>query len=134
MYPADADVDVLSIDFYNNYPFCTTSACFADKIENGAGSNSLADLVRLGAQHGDAVLISEWSNQGASRSSSQGGGGESPQFLRDWNAWLRNNAGSGPGKVLGEVQFNLWPDQFEFYNGSSTRLQPQTAEEYRRLW
>lgn len=137
-YPSK--VDVLSIDFYNNYPFCTTSACFADKIENGAGENSLADLQRLAASKGDPIMISEWSNQGAVRTASQGGGGESPQFIRDWNAWLRANAGDGPGEVIAEVQFNLWNDQFSFYdtaafgpNGTTT-LQPQTATEYRRLW
>ena len=129
-------VDVLNIDFYNNWPFCTTTACFNDKIENGAGSNSLEDLRRLAKAKGVPIAIGEWSNQGKKQSGGSGGGGESPQFIRDWNTWLRRNAGNGAGKVMYEVQFNLWSDQFELFTASrkTTPLQPKTAAEYRRLW
>lgn len=129
-------VDVLNIDFYNNWPFCTTTACFNNKIENGAGFNSLEDLRRLAKSKGVPIAIGEWSNQGKKQSGGSGGGGESPQFIRNWNAWLRDNAGKGPGDVLYEVQFNLWSDQFELFTASrkTTPLQPRTAAEYRRLW
>jgi hypothetical protein len=133
-YPDDSLVDLLSIDRYNNYPHCLTQACFDNAQENAGGANSLNDLQRLAKEHGDPIMISEWSNQGARRDASQGGGGESPQFMRSWNAWLRANAGTGPGQVVGEVHFNLWADQFEFFDGTTTRLQPETAAEYRRLW
>lgn len=129
-------VDVLNIDFYNNWPFCTTTACFNNKIENGAGSSSLEDLRRLAAKKGVPIAIGEWSNQGAKRSDYNGGGGESPQFIRDWNSWLKKNAGTAPGKVLYEINFNLWSDEFEMFTAAmkTSSLQPKTAEEYRRLW
>jgi len=133
-YPEDRLVDGMSIDFYNNWAFCTTQQCFDRKIENGGGVNSLADLQRLAKSHGDPIIISEWSNQGQVRGTGEGGGGESPQFIRSWHAWLKANAGSGPGEVLADVQFNLWSDQFEFFDGRTTRVQPETATEYRRVF
>lgn len=133
-YPDDSLVDGLSVDFYNEWDFCTDQACFDKKIEDGGGLNSLADLQRLGKKHGDPILISEWSNHGGVRPQNEGGGGESPGFMRAWHSWLKKNAGNKPGQVLGEVQFNLWPDKFEFFDGASSRLHPQTVEEYRRLW
>lgn len=136
MYPDDRLVGALSIDFYNNWPFCSTDACFQEKVRQGNGKtpNSLARLMLLAKAHGDPVIISEWSSQGSPRPTAEGGGGDSPEFIRSWRKWLEANAGSGPGQVFAEIHFNLWPDQFEFFDGRTSRVQPLAAEEYRRLW
>jgi hypothetical protein len=140
----------VSIDFYNNYPHTTTTAAFNDRIETSGGANSLADLTRWAGTQGKPVMISEWSNSGnPNTSEANGGGGESPQFIRDWNGWLKANSApaGGPGKVIGEVQFDLWCDTYVFTKSDcggtfdpanpdswTAPLQPQTANEYRRLW
>jgi hypothetical protein len=126
-----ARVDVLSIDFYNNWPFCTTQACFNDKIENSAGANSLEDLRRLAVAKGVPVAISEWGNQGQLESEADGGGGESPQFIDSMHAWFTSHAGTGPGQVVFEVYFNLWSN-FELLteSGTVTSVQPDTAQRY----
>jgi hypothetical protein len=130
-YPDDTLVGALSIDFYNNWPFCTTHECFQNKVNNEAGVNSLNKLVELARAHGDPIIISEWSNDARP---DEGGGGESPQFMRLWHDWLTANAGSGPGQVFAEIQFNLWPEEFELFNGQTTPAQPRTAQEYQRLF
>jgi hypothetical protein len=87
--------------------------------------------VELARAHGDPIIISEWSNDARP---DEGGGGESPQFMRLWHDWLTANAGSGPGQVFAEIQFNLWPEEFELFNGQTTPAQPRTAQEYQRLF
>ena len=131
-------VDVLSIDWYNEWGHCTTDACFQDKIENGAGANSLADLTRLAKAKGVPVMISEWGNAGQVRPASGGGGGEAPAVMQSMHTWLKANAGTGPGQVVGEVYFNIggYDARFElFLNGSTANgVQPVTAAKYKELW
>lgn len=127
-----AAVDVLSIDFYNAWPWVTTQAGFDDKIENGAGANSLEDLRRLAQSKGVPIAISEWSNQGKVQPASTGGGGESPGFIDSFYAWCTAHAGTGAGQLLYEVLFNLWDDQYSFYISTGANpLQPLTAAQYK---
>lgn len=128
-----AEVDVLSIDWYNEWGWCNTKACFDDKIENGAGANSLADLTRLAKSKGVPVLISEWGNANTVRPASSGGGGEAPVVMAAFYDWLKANAGTGPGQVLGEVYFNIdgYDAGFKLYPNTPG---PQTAAKYREVW
>lgn len=127
------DVDVLSVDYYNQWRWCNTKACFEDAIENDGGPNSLADLTRLAKAKGVPVMISEWSNAGQVRPASSGGGGEAPVWLAAWYDWLKANAGTGAGQVLGEVTFNIpgYEARFEWYPNT---VMPQTAAKYKELW
>jgi hypothetical protein len=54
--------------------------------------------------------------------------------MRLWHDWLTANAGTGPGHVLAAIQFNLWPDEFELFNGQTTPVQPRAGQEYQRLF
>jgi hypothetical protein len=127
-------VDVLSIDWYNEYPWCNTQACFDDKIENGGGANSLADLQRLAKAKGVPIELSEWGN--AARNAG-GGGGDAPVFFQAAYNWLRANAGTGPGQVLGECYFNIdgYDAQFQLYTGGHPNAaQPLSDAKYQQLW
>lgn len=132
-------VDVLSIDFYNEWPWCNTQACFDDKAENSAGANSLYDLQRLAKAKGVPIMISEWGNANHSRAAGSGGGGDAPQFFASFYAWLKANAGTGAGQVLGEVYFNI-PEGYDaqFWlvkqNLATNPEAPQTVARYRSLW
>ncbi len=132
-FPGKQYVDVGGIDFYNNWPFVTTQAGFDDKIINGAGAYSLEKLRSFYGSQGVPVAINEWSNQGAQRSTAQGGGGESPQFMNSMYNYIRSHAGSGPGQITYEVLFNLWPAEFQLYPANQT-VQPLTAAEYAKLF
>lgn len=134
-----AGVDVLSIDFYNEWGWCNTQVCFDDKIENGGGANSLADLQRLAKAKGVPIIISEWANANHTRAASSGGGGDAPQFMASMYAWIKANAGTGAGQVMGEVYFNI-PSGYDasFWlvkSGLVTNPEgPQSAAKYRELW
>ncbi|SDS63944.1 glycosyl hydrolase [Microlunatus soli] len=135
-FPGKEYVDVGGVDFYNNYPFVTSQAGFDAKADNAAGAYSLNDLAQFYAQQGLPVAINEWSNQGARRGVAEGGGGESPQFIESMHRWMTAHAGDGTpqaGKLLYEVQFNLWPDQFQLYPADQT-VQPQTAAKYAEVF
>jgi hypothetical protein len=126
------NVDALSIDFYNNWPWCNTQACFNQKIQTGAGpDNSLQPLRRLAAAKGDPVVISEWSN--AAVNGTGGGGGDAPVFFDAFHKWLKANAGTGAGQVLADVQFNVpgYADRYELYPNN---VMPQSTAKYRDLW
>ena len=130
-------VDVLSIDFYNEWHFCKTKSCFATKIKTGGGVNSLERLRQLAAKKGDPVMISEWGNAGRKRGKKSGGGGESPAFMSAWHSWLSKNAGTGPGQVIGEVYFNIggYEARFELHTkGRTSKVMPKTAAQYRKLF
>lgn len=123
-----ATVDVLSVDFYNRWPFSNTQGGFDSAIATGGGTNSLEPLRQLATAKGVPVIVSEWANQGID-SGDGGGGGESTAFIDAMWAWFNANKGTGPGQVLGEVYFNNW-NQFYLYNGSASTFQPTTAARY----
>lgn len=129
------DVDVLSIDFYNNYPHVATQYGFDRKIESGSDPNSLMDLMRLAKEKGDPVLISEWSNVGPAR---EGGGGDAPKFVEAFHDFVADNCGQGPGQVIGEIIFNFPShDVGQFWmweNGRMNPSQSRTAARYRELF
>jgi hypothetical protein len=132
-----AGVDVLSVDWYNEWPWCNTDTCVQNKIERGAGNNSLAELQRLARTKGVPILISEWGNAARVRPASSGGGGDAPAVMQSFYTWVRTNAGTGAGEVLGEVYFNIggYDARFElFLNGQVSTMMPQTAAKYRELW
>lgn len=127
------NVDGLSIDFYNEWPWCNTTSCFDSKIENGGGVNSLEDLRRLAQAKGVPVVLSEWGSAGQPRAASAGGGGDAPVFMSSMHAWISKNAGTGPGQVWAEVYFNVagYEARFEVYPST---VQPNAAAEYQRLF
>jgi hypothetical protein len=125
-------VDVYSTDTYNQYPHRTDyqdiMASFSTKDSSGAPVG--VEAHRAFAQSsGVPFAVSEWSNCGIA-SDCDGGGGESPAYVRAFNDWARAHAGDvrNPvaGQLLYEVQFNLWP-RFLFYPDSQ---QPGTAAAY----
>jgi hypothetical protein len=126
--------DIYAVDSYNAAPHVTTAADFRKKI-NASYPNGiplgLEAHRRFAAKLGVPFAVPEWSNNGDHGSST--GGGESPAYLREFNAWLRAHSGdlSSPaaGQVLYEVQFNLL-EPFAFWPRT---LQPQTAAAYRSL-
>jgi hypothetical protein len=126
--------DIYSVDSYNMYPHVTTTADFTKKINAQYPDGAPLGLERHREQaekFGVPFAVSEWSNDGDPGDG--GGGGESAQYVRDFNTWARSHAGDPnhprPGQLLYEVQFNLW-NQFAFYPQS---IQPLTAAAYRAL-
>ena len=126
--------DVYAVDSYNSYGLVRTRTQFLTKINalqrNGA-PQGIEQHRRFAASKGVPFAISEWSNDGDPRDA--GGGGESPEFVREFNAWARAHSGDvnhpRPGQLLYELHFNLWR-QYQFW---PTTMQPKTASAYRSL-
>jgi hypothetical protein len=126
--------DVFAVDSYNSWPHVTTAAAFTEKINKSSPGGTPLGLEKyrqLAASLGVPFAVSEWSNDGDPVN--PGGGGESPVYVQQFNAWARAHAGDvkhpRPGQLLYEVHFNLWT-QYAFW--PQTR-QPRTAAAYRAL-
>jgi len=127
-------VDVYAVDSYNAAPHVTTAAQFRTKI-NATYPNGiplgLEKHRELAQKLGVPFAVAEWSNDGDPASAN--GGGESPVYLREFNAWLRAHSGneSAPvaGQVVYDIHFNL-QQQFAFWPRT---IQPKTAAAYRSL-
>ena len=132
-FPGVDTVDVVSVDWYNSYPFVESADGFAEKIdlvEANGGPIGVEQWRRFAESVGLPLAISEWSSAAAD---SGGGGGDSPVFFELFHAWLAEHSGPAAGQVLYEVLFNVpgYESKFELYPETS---QPTAAEKYRELW
>jgi hypothetical protein len=126
--------DVYAVDSYNEWPFVTTVDAFTKKI-NGVHPNGAPLGIEKHRQYAEKLgvpfAIGEWSTEG--QVGSAGGGGESPVYVQQFNAWARAHARDvthpAPGQLLYEIHFNLWR-QYQYWPGT---IQPKTAGAYRVL-
>lgn len=133
-YPGDAYVDVVSTDWYNNWPWVNTEAAFLTKInqtETGGAPVGIERWRQFAQSRGKPMAISEWAS--AANPSGVGGGGDAPVFMEQLHAWLSQYGGTGAGQVLYEVLFNIsgYNDSYMLY---PTTDQPLAAERYRQLF
>ena len=126
--------DIYAVDSYNAAPHVTTAVEFRKKINASYPNGMPLGLEKhrqLAQKLGVPFAVAEWSNNGDPGSSN--GGGESPVYLREFNAWLRSHSGNEnaplAGQVVYEVHFNLL-EPFAFWPRT---VQPQTAATYRSL-
>lgn len=120
-------VHVIGPDIYNGYPAWTTTAQVAAWFTSYQNGEPLGpEAWRLYALSlGKPFACPEWSNTAPNSGASNGN--ESPAYVNYWNAWLRQNAGTGPGQVVYEILFNQWKE-YQFYG--SLAHQPATAAAY----
>jgi hypothetical protein len=126
--------DVYGTDSYNMWPHTTSTSQFNKKINSADDDGAPLGIERhrqLAEQHGVPFIIGEWSNNGDSGDAD--GGGESPEFVRDFYDWAKTHAGDvnhpRAGQLLYEVHFNLWK-QYQFWPST---MQPETAAAYQAL-
>lgn len=133
-YPGDAYVDVIGTDWYNTWPWVNTVADFAVKINQVQANNAPQGIEKwrqYAASRGKPMAISEWAS--SSNPSSSAGGGDAPVFMEQLYGWLQQHGGTGAGKLLYEVFFNVagYSDGYEIY---PTNNQPLAAARYRDLF
>lgn len=130
IWPDDASFDLLSVDFYNTYPWVNSASAFQTKITSGAGANSLDQLRILAGQHGKKMVVSEW---GSASVNNGGGGGDAPEFFTAMNNWLVQHQ----DQVEMEIYFNVdegYPERYYLWNGGINPSQPVSAARYVTLW
>jgi hypothetical protein len=125
--------DVYAVDSYNMNPHVTTTSAFEKKInaEHHGVPVGIEKHREAAEKLGVPFAISEWGNNGDTNNA--GGGGESPEFVKDFYAWAASHAGDPakpqPGQLIYEIAFNLW-NQYQMYPDTK---QPDTAAAYKVL-
>ncbi|MGY2078779.1 glycosyl hydrolase [Modestobacter sp. SYSU DS0657] len=127
-FPGAQYVDVMGVDYYNQYPYVASSADFASSLgqKDGYGApKGLQQHLDFARSVGLPLSLPEWSGIGTN--------GDSPAFIEGMYNFFRANAGAGAGQLLYEVQFNVGMSggRFQLYAGSQM---PASAEAYRRLF
>ncbi|WP_432510350.1 malectin domain-containing carbohydrate-binding protein [Kineococcus sp. SYSU DK001] len=128
-FPGKQYVDVLTVDYYNQYPYAATKAQFDaaswDKDGYGAPKGIRAHAAFAKSQ-GIPFGVSEWSGNADN--------GDGVGYIEGMHAFFKENAGTGPGQVLYDIQFNCDIDgkRWLIY-GSGVRL-TATAAKYKELF
>lgn len=128
-FPGKEYVDVLTVDYYNQYPYAETKAQFDDaswqKDGYGAPKGIRAHLA-FAASQGLPFGVSEWSGNADN--------GDGPGYVEGMHAFFKENAGTGAGKVIYDIQFNCDIDGKRWLlNGTGVRM-PKSAAKYRELF
>ncbi|WP_369140785.1 glycoside hydrolase family 26 protein [Modestobacter versicolor] len=127
-FPGAQYVDVIGVDYYNQYPTVTSAAQWADSLDDvdkyGApkGLQKHLDFAR---SVGLPLSVPEWSGHA--------GNGDSAPWIQGMHDFFAANAGGGAGQVVYDVQFNIdmHGDAYRVY---PTTNMPASAEAYRRLF
>lgn len=101
-FPGRDDVDVMSVDSYNQNPLVETAAQFRKQIlaVDSYGAPVGIEAHRLfAASVGLPMAVSEWG--------SNANQGDSPVYMVSMKAWFHQHAGRGPGQVPYEIYFNV---------------------------
>jgi hypothetical protein len=127
-FPGASEVDVMSVDYYNQYPYVATSAEFASSIlqyDGWGGPKGLERHREFAASVGKPLAISEWSGNADN--------GDSPAFFQGMHDFFAKNGGTGAGNVLYETLFNVNMNEGRWILYATTR-QPQSAALYQNQW
>ncbi|WP_299038884.1 malectin domain-containing carbohydrate-binding protein [uncultured Pseudokineococcus sp.] len=127
-FPGAAHVDVLGVDYYNQWPAVSTHAEWDAAVLQRDGFGAPKGLQRhleYARSQGLPLSVSEWSGNASQ--------GDSPVFVERMHRFFAENGGTGPGEVLYESLFNCWGTEGDFQLNPTVRL-PLSAEAYRRAW
>lgn len=127
-FPGAAYVDVMGVDYYNQYPYVSDAAGWAasldDRDQYGSPKGLEAHLA-FARENGLPLAVPEWSAKASQ--------GDSPAFVRGMYEFFRAHQGSGSGQLLYEIQFNvdMHGDDYRLFGGGKL---PTSAAMYRDLW
>jgi hypothetical protein len=102
LYPGDGQVDVMGVDYYNQFPAVDTAEEWDAAMvlqDPFGGPKGLQGHLDFAKQVGLPLVVSEWSGNADE--------GDHPVFVQKMHEFFSRNGGTGPGEVLYEVQFNV---------------------------
>jgi hypothetical protein len=124
IYPGDAYVDVIGVDYYDHFPSTDDRAEWQAKLHSTRNQSprGIGAWREWAAGKGKPMAFPEWGVRPEAAH-------DNPFFVRQMHEFFRRHAGSGPGQVIYEIYFNCY---------DATRLNPRTrvpsaAVEYQRL-
>ncbi|TNM67434.1 hypothetical protein FHN55_10260 [Streptomyces sp. NP160] len=126
-FPGKQYVDVMGVDYYNQYPTANSVEDFRGALgaKDGYGApKGLQAHSDFAKSVGLPLSVNEWS--GISENA------DSPGFIQGMHEFFSKNAGSGPGQILYDVQFNcdMGGGKFMLYKGKM----PKSADMYQKLF
>ena len=127
-YPGPGQVDVMSVSYFNHWPWTDSPEAFQDKallVDRFGAPRGIQRHLEFARSVGLPFAVSEWGNEAWA--------GDSAEFVRQMYAFFNANAGTGPGQLVYEVMFNVVREPNDFSLFPDT-LQPRAAEAYRDLW
>lgn len=128
-FPGAEHVDVMSVDYYNQFPFVGSDADWEESVtatdEYGAPVG-LQRHLEFAEEVGLPLAVSEWNNNADE--------GDSAAYMENMHRFFEANAGTGPGQLLYESVFNRSKQENRWLlYGDDVRM-PEAAEAYRELW
>ncbi|WP_336032876.1 hypothetical protein [Geodermatophilus sp. FMUSA9-8] len=127
-FPGSQYVDVISIPYFNAWPYASTVDEFWDRavsVDAYGAPRGIQAHIQFARSVGLPFAVSEWGPNARF--------GDAPVFMEQMNQFFRENAGAGPGQLLYEILFNVPIDGNAFGLMPSTNA-PLAAERYRELW
>jgi hypothetical protein len=129
-FPGAQYVDVLSVDYYNQYPYVDTESGWATsmfEMDQYGGPKGLQAHLDFARSVGLPLAVSEWSGVADK--------GDSPLFVQHMHDFFAINAGTGPGKLLYEILFDVDNSDYKgnFALMGDTRM-PLSSAAYREAW
>jgi Glycosyl hydrolase family 26 len=127
-FPGAEYVDVVGVDYYNQFPYVETMAEFreaATEVDDFGGPKGIQGYLDFAREQGLPLAVPEWSGNA--------GEGDSPAFIYGMYELFAREGGSGPGQIVYEILFNIegYDDNFEVWPDTAM---PNSAEQYRHLW
>lgn len=109
MWPGDEYVDVIGVDFYDQWPTFSSQSVWDQNLneEQNSSPRGLATWQAFAVRHGKPLAFPEW---GLHRGDKNGASTDNPLYIELMHNFFRTNAGSGPGQVLYDIYFNIDSD------------------------
>lgn len=128
-FPGSKYVDVLSVDYYNQYPYVGTAKQWTDSLDDvdqWGAPKGLAQHLAFAKKQGLPFAISEWSGIA--------GNGDSPAYVNGMLSYVKAHAGYGGGQIRYEILFNSgdYSNAFTLY-GKGARM-PNSSSAYRSFF
>ena len=127
-FPGPGSVDVLGVDYYNQYPYVGSVADWnrtATETDGYGAPKGLQRHLDFAASVGLPLALSEWNGNADN--------GDSTVWFQKMHDFLAAHGGSGAGQVLYECLFNTDTDNGRWALYPTGRM-PNSAALYRSLW
>jgi hypothetical protein len=131
MWPGDACVDVVGVDFYDMWPNLPDKATWDARYmatDRGDSPVGLGAWLAFAKAHGKPLAIPEWGLNWAKDGTP--GPQDNPFFIEKMNEFFRANAGNGPGQVLYEIYYNIDDVKAQLFPVASN---PRSSARYKSL-
>jgi hypothetical protein len=129
LFPGRRYVDVLGVDYYNQFPHVATAADWQDSLterDSWGGPKGLRLHLRFARLKRLPFAVPEWSENASM--------GDSAAFISGMYRFFERHGGKGPGRVTYEILFNVAKDKERWLlYGHRVRV-PLAAREYRKLF